>query len=586
LSAIRVVECLYRLHFYLHHFAFGKRHDFLKDIVFAFFLTTNPGKFFEAAVLPLLPFYEVLSEDRVMTYPQKLPLVRLRYWRQICRFVKSLIERFKSCVALLPEGARQLVDAILKIEPAFFELRYILIVENFICRYLRTYMSTTENPILTDASKVITCLCPMQNPLRRDIQALLSPETIELDSLFEAMRPTSEPLDDLVDAFEIAGRYTLVTTRDLFLLYRGVQHFQDFVSDDKKKILQQTLVGIMEPKIISDNQFLQLRVVVSEGPANEIDIKQTQPHDDLTDLLNLLNFSNLEYETPAQLQMYIGTMCSAFISPVLQQKITPDLLTNTAQVQSNVIGNHITLKKFSERLCSALFSARNESDRLRPQLNGLFAILARNSIVPALVEQYPYDFMVRNEDLLNPKDAYARIVANVTRRISSLNLTPENEHVVRKTFFMDFVDRIDIRFDFQKMIKIDRLPQKFAQFCQANSKAMRAISSERMKVMSRTATTLQWIRTIHPISYNLWVALQALHPLSIFRAGGESAIPLAIAMSGNAEVASFVFFVMKYLRNPCITSVIMTNHEQKLINALRRAITVLMQDDVKMLSPI
>jgi hypothetical protein len=226
-------------------------------------------------------------------------------------------------------------------------------------------------------------------------------------------------------------------------------------------------------------------------------------------------------------------------------------------VQSNVIGNHITLKNFSERLCSA----RNESGRLRGQLNGLFAILARNSIVPALVEQYPYDFMVRKDDLLDPNGAYARIVANVTRRISSLNLTPENEHVVRKSFFMDFVDRIDIRFDFQKMIKIDRLPQKFAQFCQANSKAMRAVSSERLKVMSRTAATLQWIRTIHPISYNLWVALRALHPLSIFRGGGESVMPFTIAMSGNAEVASFVFFVTKYLHNPRIANVIMTDRE-------------------------
>jgi hypothetical protein len=77
-----------------------------------------------------------------------------------------------------------------------------------------------------------------------------------------------------------------------------------------------------------------------------------------------------------------------------------------------------------------------------------------------------------------------------------------------------------------------------------------------------------------------------LHPLAIFRAGGEAAIPLAIAMSGNAEIASFVFFVMKYLRDPCIVSVIMTDHEQNLIDAMRKAVTLLTQDDVKVLSPI
>jgi hypothetical protein len=122
-------------------------HTSLRDFVFSFFLVPNPGTFFDNAVLPLLPFFEFISEDRVMVYPQRRPMVRIPYWRQVARFVSSLIDRFKHSIALLP-------DAVIRIEPEFDDLKYILIVETFICGYLTRYMSAPETPILADAAKV------------------------------------------------------------------------------------------------------------------------------------------------------------------------------------------------------------------------------------------------------------------------------------------------------------------------------------------------------------------------------------------------------------------------------------------------
>jgi hypothetical protein len=547
----------------------------LKDLVFSFFLVTNPGKFFETSVLPLLPFFEFISEDRVMVYPQKVPLIRIPYWRQVARFVRSLIERFKQSIALLPEGARQLIDAVLRLEPEFGELQYLLIVETCICGYLTKFMSTPNKPILGDAARVLMCLCPLPSALRRDIQPLLDDEALEIDSLLEAMRPTSEPLDDLKDAFEITGRLTLVTTRDLALLFKAVKRYQEFVPESKRKILGAPLAGIMEPKVITDSQFLQVRMMASEGRIEEISLKPTQPYDELADLLNVVDFAPMQYASPDELQHEIATMCSAFISPMLEQKLTSELLVDTGDVQAAVIDNHIALKKFSERLCSALFAAENEKDRLRGQLATLFQILARSNIVPALVELYPLDFIVREEDVFAPTEAYGRIIANVSARISCLGLTSENEHIVRRTFFLEFVDHIDMACEFQRMIKIDRIPARFAQFCQSNSQAVTELTVQRVKILSRAATTFQWIRCAHSISYNLDVALKALHPLTIFP---RSAVALAIAMSGNSEVPAFVAFVSKYLKDDRIASVIMTDHEKRLIRTLQDAALTLGKD--------
>jgi hypothetical protein len=192
-----------------------------------------------------------------------------------------------------------------------------------------------------------------------------------------------------------------------------------------------------------------------------------------------------------------------------------------------------------------------------------------------LVELYPFDFIAREEDILAPTEAYGRIIANVSQRISVLGLTPENEHIVRRTFFLDFVDHIDAACEFQKIIKIDKVPARFAHFCQSNAQAVTELSVQRVKILSRAATTFQWIRCAHSISSNLNIALKALHPLTIFP---SSAVSLAIAMSGNPEVPAFVAFVTKYLQDERIASVIMTEHEKSLIKTFITASQALGRD--------
>jgi hypothetical protein len=354
----------------------------------------------------------------------------------------------------------------------------------------------------------------------------------------------------------------------LLLLFRGTHGFQQHVPDEKRRILAGPLAGVMEPKVVNDTQFLSVRVAISEGHGNDIELKSTQPYDELVDLLNVLNFSELEYETPADLQRHILHTCSAFVSPLLVQKLTPELLTETAEVQENVVGNHVMLKRFSERVCSALFAARNEGARLESQLNSLFEILARSAIVPSLIEQYPLDFIVKEENIFQPDEASSRIIWNVTCRIDSFEMTEESEQIVKKTFFLDFLDRIDRAFDFQKRIKTDRFPHYFGRFCQQNSQVATQLSPQRLRVLSRSAKAFQWVRCVHPISYNLYVALKALHPLSIFT---ENAAAMALAMSGNGDVPGFVHFINKYMRESRLENIILSEPEKALIANLRKA---------------
>jgi hypothetical protein len=176
---------------------------------------------------------------------------------------------------------------------------------------------------------------------------------------------------------------------------------------------------------------------------------------------------------------------------------------------------------------------------------------------------------VETEDLFAPSEAYVRILGRVSYRILSLGLTPESHALVRRTFFLDFVDRIDVAMDFQKTIKSDKFPKRLATFCQAHTRAVDVLSERQRAVLGRAAIALQGVRRAHSISYNLRVALKAVRPLIVL---SPIAIAIAVAMSGNPDIAGFADFLNRYLRDEDIIAVILTPEEQELLGRFKIAV--------------
>jgi hypothetical protein len=68
-----------------------------------------------------------------------------------------------------------------------------------------------------------------------------------------------------------------------------------------------------------------------------------------------------------------------------------------------------------------------------------------------------------------------------------------------------------------------------------------------------------------------------MHPLTIFE---EHAVTLAIAMSGNPEVAALADFADNFLTDARVAEVIMNEHERELMHSLRKAIVALGRSEV------
>jgi hypothetical protein len=187
--------------------------------------------------------------------------------------------------------------------------------------------------------------------------------------------------------------------------------------------------------------------------------------------------------------------------------------------------------------------------------------------------------MFQHGDVFRPEAAYDRIIQKVGRRIRELKLPPDNEHIVRRAFFLDFIDQIDIAGDFQKLVKVGVVQEKLSGLCHMNSQAVLQLTLQKRELISRAATAFQWVHSRNTISYNLSMAIHAINLLAMFP---NTAIMMAVAMSGNAEVPSFVSFARRYLRDPKVKDVIMTQHEQALIERLKQAIDAVKRLEAKL----
>ncbi|KAH0793780.1 hypothetical protein GPJ56_002332 [Histomonas meleagridis] len=529
--------------------------------------------FFLNSINPAITRFFSYAEDRALKYVKRdNRLERYQYWNQVAQFCQKIVQRMISGIPLLPTSARRLVTALLELDPTYDEFKYIIIVETFICRYITSYIDAQDPILMKDAAQYLLCCCPMDNPFKNRIKDIIQSNSIDFKPLFDALILKKTVSDGLSDAIDIAGRFTLITPRDLTLLIRGVRHFQEYVGPDNQNVLSGILNGIDEPKEANDTVAILLRVLPRDSTLDNVQLKPMQPYEEMVDLLNLIDLNNSDYNTPEELQSIMTTNCSLFMTPLTRQKISIEVLSDCSRILSNTTENRRTLSILSERLSTALFVVSNETNHRRTHLSTLIEIITKRKIIPSLIDEYPYEFIYNYEDIFSPLASYTRLIETASKRIESLNLMKENQVVLQRSFFINFVDQIDIAFSFQSKVKTERIPKILSSYCQSHSEVANEADAHRQAIIGESSIELQYIKNTHRISYNLKIALRALRKLSIFN---DEMIALAIAISGNAQIFGFVYFLNSYLRDKRIKDVLMNEQEQAMIEKFRKATQML-----------
>lgn len=569
-NALSFIKSLFQLHFYLHSPNLGKSHQFIKDIIFSFFISTNPSNFFNTSILPILGDNCLFIEDVKFSYSKSLN--RSLYWSKIVTFVSKVLERMKSSSSLLPEKAKVLIIAIYDVCDKYTLLKYELIVDSLVCRYIKCYVESSTNLVLNDSIKVIQCMCGLPTLLSEETQFIIKSMNYNIDSFIDSLKSRTKIDESITQAVKYAGCVTLITSRDLSLIYRYTEFFIKYINKDNMN--QETektckiLNGIDIPNKDSDDQYIMLRTSSFENQSETEKPLPIAPYDEIIDLINTIDLSKIPFETADELQQQLFNYCTLYLKPSMKQRITTDVLNNTKQVLLNIQENHQKQRKLSDSFSSALFVISNEIKKYDDHYSNVINIVLKRMIIPALIDQYPCDFLFNHKDIFSPCSSYDRLIETVDKRIYSLNVSKENETRLIKSFFEDFIDQIDIAFNFQKKVKVNQISNLIQKFLKMNLNALSSVGNQRQKLIKRSSQLFKCILSSHKISFNLSMALSATNLISLLP---DDALLLAIAISENPEIFGFIYFTNSYLKDERIANVILTQEEKQLLNKLRKS---------------
>jgi hypothetical protein len=160
--AFQFVRRVLDLHCYLHGFELSQAHVFLPELVFSFFVTTKPVRFFEMALRPLLP---LLLPRCLMQKDQKYTkcgdgLHRFSLWQILADFISRLLDRMISSLPLLPPAALDLIQHVAKVGPDNPTVRYFFIFDFMFVGYIRRFSGCERPEIIGDVVQVLRCFYP------------------------------------------------------------------------------------------------------------------------------------------------------------------------------------------------------------------------------------------------------------------------------------------------------------------------------------------------------------------------------------------------------------------------------------------
>lgn len=539
-----------------------------KDITFSFFLSTNPGLFFNKSVLQNLSTSTSFIQDRYLYYNKTL--CRKPYWLQVIQFVKQIIENMCENISLLPLPSRRLIRFLYDMTSSQKRTQYELIIDNIICRYLTTLIDFPNQSFLQDAAKILKLSSGINVLIDDEITITLVKSPIEVDTLIHKLIINRPMNQEIADGMNLVDTFTVETPRDLGLLYKIVKEYHN-MSEVKDEQIAHILSGLVEPLTMSDQTFLCFRSYAREDPMSiQIKLTYTQQYNELINLLNIIDLTHIHYNSADDLIKILDTYSPYPIPIIVRQMLRPELVNNLDDIIVRLREDSRKTHMISKILASSLFILQNEHDKLTTQLNFLCSILMKRFILPYLHEHdyYPFDFLYEIKNMFSALSSYDQLISKASQRIRQLQISAENEKKLKKIIIMDFIDQIDLSCEFQLKVQKDDALQVLSKYLINNYSVENGLSSHFSKMMNNSALLLQFVKSSNRISANLYIVLTVMRSLSAF---SEEQLMLTIAISSNPEIFGFIYFIRSYFRKEEMKKVVLNPEEMILLTKFTQA---------------
>ena len=572
MMAIELIEKLFRLHLSLHGPNFAKPHQFLSHLVTAFFLSTNPGTFFDS-LKPFMREFMQKSTEAKFEYEKRNQnsLLRSRYWHMCVNFAVLLVERMKKSVALMPTAARYLITRLSEIDAKGFPFMELFVFDAMICDYLENHLTWPEATIMRDACNVMRCRYP-QDIIPSSCYAIVSQskflETVQIYQLMDALKLKGSDEQPLSFAVKQCEEMALYAARDLALLFHSVALFMKFGDEDKLSELNNKFSGLALPTSESDDQFIQLKNWGSEGVKTKVDSKPPREFDDIIDSLSTIDCPTMQYGTPDQLADLALLYCSESLGWMERLRVdqTRKISARIPEALKAIRTYKNDLNVQSRSLFTALFSITTERERNTGQAMNLLELLMRKKVVPTMHELFPKDFDFSSWDMLAAKQTVERVHRAIETHVKSMELPEAHCALLEKTIMLMYIDQLDRMFDSQAAVKYaDNLKNLLVQYDRSFDVESLHLTKFQLGIVKKASTLFSHIDKGSPPSQNLECALIAINLLKDFT---DDVIKKAIAQANNPSDYAFLVFIQMYLTDDKMKRMILSPEEQQLMARL------------------
>jgi hypothetical protein len=548
-NGLRLVAALLELHAFLHGCDFSCAHRFLNDIIFSFFLAMNPVRFFDIAVQPLMPWImpRALGKKEFRYSKSGALLTRNAYLLQIVQLCEEAFTTMAGAVQLLPPASLELIRGIASVNSGEFPIIYGFIFDGLFLSYIQKYLVSDRPHIITDIVRVMRCYFPQKyfpSRLHAQVEPLMTDSgraslTAFLSRLIEGDPIPPSPLTEVV---QLTGCRTLMTSRDLCLIWQATQDFAEIADQETVGNLRRLLGNFGPPQIIEDDKYIPIATWNFVSTKTKVHLQDTRQFEEVLEALNLLDFSTVHFSTSEDFIDKLLGFASPFLHVTQRLRISfqPDLLLHHMDILNAFRSNRESVHSHGQILSSYLYHALARTADDRYQLNHIRSLYIAGIALPSLFERSPPDFGYRATDLPPDPRVIIRLRKSISAYLSSLGLSPSGFSAVSAAFYAEFVDRIGAAVLELDCSALEHLSGRFAAFCTANRDFAAGAGEAQLTLISDAALLLQRIGGGGSVCGSLRVIAAVLGRL---KRSPDLGVALAIAMSGNIDLVAIGRFL-------------------------------------------
>jgi hypothetical protein len=561
--ALRMIDSVLKLHFYFRKLDLAASHDYLEDLVFGFFLATNPGAFFENAVIPLLPSLTRMISSHDVRYGPAAPppsdsidaLPRLQYWQALIVISRDMLGLMKRAIPLLPSPVRDLIRRIGSIEAGSYPLVERFVFLGLFCGYITNFVPFERPEVLVDLVHVFRCHCSQEYCPDRffsTLSALLAKDSASrLSGFFDALLDARHPIEPLLltEGFALSGRHSIVTSRDMGLILRASHYLVAFADSAGISGLQPLVAGLLPPVNPEDDEkFLLFEAWSSDTPKIKLSQRESLPIDEALDAMNAVSIESLGFEDLSELSEKVRKLGGGFLSVTQRMRIEaePRILTHDDRLLADLRSDCAAARQRSESFLNCLCFVNGQKEQLERTLDAIRSDYTRKTVLPGMAELWPSEFLVRKGEIDSPCKAITRVLESVGQRLNSLSnpLSAEGIRKVRNASVLALVDQYQAT---QRRLNPINPATFAAQFMSHGKNSHGLVSSMgkcQQAQFSQVILLLMNVNTCDHAGYYLEMLIRAMKMAGLF---DNDLVAFAISQSANAELVIVNELLIKIL---------------------------------------